>query len=158
MRRPWNLVNSPVYALVTTNGNICNVNICTYAMAVSRKPKLYAVALEIGSKTLEFLKEYPRAVLQMLTDQHLDLIKPLGQRSGNRFDKMKYLNKRDQLETWKQWPILKGAAANLELESIACHPCGDHELFIMKVVHFRSLSDHNILMFEHLMQHKLILT
>ena len=40
MKRPWNIIDLPVYSLLSNdvNGNI-NMNICTYVSAVSMKPK-----------------------------------------------------------------------------------------------------------------------
>ncbi|MDH3710059.1 MAG: flavin reductase, partial [Cyclobacteriaceae bacterium] len=104
MRRPWNIVNSPVYALLTSNGAEFNANICTYVMAVSRKPKLYALALEHHSKTLDLLEENPQTVLQMLTKQQIWLVAPLGKKSGFKFSKRDYLEKNYGLSNWQCWP------------------------------------------------------
>ena len=52
MKRPWNIIDLPVYSLLSNdmNGNI-NMNICTYVSAVSMKPKIYSIAIDFKTKT-----------------------------------------------------------------------------------------------------------
>ena len=53
MRRPWNIINLPIYSLQTVDkdGKL-NMNICTYVSVVSMKPKIYSVAVYYGTKKL----------------------------------------------------------------------------------------------------------
>ena len=56
MKRPWNIIDLPIYSLQTTDkkGNI-NMNICTYVSAISIKPKMYSIAIDYNTKTFENL-------------------------------------------------------------------------------------------------------
>ena len=46
MRRPWNIINLPIYSLQTVDSNgKLNMNICTYVSVVSMKPKIYSIAI-----------------------------------------------------------------------------------------------------------------
>lgn len=161
MRRPWNIIDMPVYSLATYaagTGHAVNMNICTYVMAVSRKPKLYAIALEHGSRTLHNLEENGLAVLQLLRQDHMSLVRPLGKRSGHDFDKIAYLRRQDLLGNWKGQKVLRDAAAYLLLEVCDQRRTGDHELFTFSVRHSRTLSESEILMFHDLIDRNMILS
>ena len=94
MRRPWNIINTPVYSLATYQNGLVNMNICTYVTAVSRHPKSYIVSIENGSQTLVNLVHSQHAVLQLLTTKQINLIKVLGKRSGTKFNKDRYLTEK----------------------------------------------------------------
>ncbi|MEM7103884.1 MAG: flavin reductase [Bacteroidota bacterium] len=158
MRRPWNIINTPVYSLATYDETNVNMNICTYVMAVSRKPKLYAISIEHGSKTLENLENSSVGVLQLLTAMHSNLIRPLGLKSGKKVNKHQWLTKNAQLIEWQAQSVLKDAAAYLMLEKISQETVGDHELFIFKTIKSKTLSETGILMFQDLIDQKIILS
>ena len=157
MRRPWNLVNSPVYSLATYRDGQVNMNICTYVTAVSRKPKLYTIALEHGSQTLENIEQSDHAILQLLRAPHASLIRLLGKSSGKKINKGIKLEKKSCLTIWRDHLVLKDVAAYLFLEKQHCQTTGDHDLYLFSVKHYSSLSDQDILMFQDLIDQKIIL-
>ncbi len=157
MRRPWNIIDSPIYSLVTYEDDQLNMNICTYVTAISRTPKMYMVAIEQGSKTYEMLHRQDMAVLQILTKDQTKMIRPLGKRSGNDYDKETYLRKRDLLVDWKGYEVLKSAAAYVLLKKKEFIQTGDHDLFIFNAKKYSTFSEDNVLMFQDLIDQKIIL-
>ena len=157
MRRPWNIIDSSVYSLATyaTDGQV-NMNICTYVMAISRQPKLYAVGIEHGSQTLDLWKANDMAVLQILSTEQTHLIRPLGKRSGRDYDKMAYLQKKNALTDWHKHSVLKDAAAYVLLQTQSITTTGDHDLFICKALKYKTLSE-EVLRFSDLIHQKIIL-
>jgi len=98
-RRPWNRVSQQIYSLSTlaADGKI-NMNIVSYATAATLKPKSYVIAVYRGTKTHANIfdksaKEY--FLLQGLAKPQSRYIRPLGQKSGLRYDKAKYLSKQN---------------------------------------------------------------
>ncbi|MDX1409149.1 MAG: flavin reductase [Saprospiraceae bacterium] len=158
MRRPWNIVDQPVYSLATRQAGRLNMNICTYATAVSRRPKMYVVALEHGSRSTLNLKKTGEGVLQLLTAGQRDLIRPLGYRSGNSFDKHAWLADRELLTLWHGYPVLRDTAARLWLRVEGIQRAGDHELFCCALVRSTTQTESGILMFQDLVQQGLILS
>ena len=75
MKRPWNIIDLPVYSLLSNdiNGNI-NMNICTYVSAVSMKPKIYSIAIDFKTKTYDNLIASDRVVLQLLSKKNISLL------------------------------------------------------------------------------------
>ena len=70
MKRPWNLIDLPVYSLLTLDEEgVINMNICTYVSAVSMQPKIYSVAIDYKTKTYQNLTNSQVAVLQLLTKE-----------------------------------------------------------------------------------------
>ena len=134
------------------------MNICSYVTAISRKPKQYLVALENESKTLDNIRKSDRAVLQLLQRSAQDLVKWLGMRSGYEIDKINRLEKHDRTTSWKNYVVLKDAAAYLELKKIKSIDLkSDHCIFCFDVLHSRSISDQDILMWQNLIDNKIIL-
>jgi len=157
MRRPWNIIDCPVYSLATYQEGVLNMNICTYVTAVSMQPKLYNIAIYKGTKTLENLKYSKLSVLQFLNIQHSFLVRPLGKKSGYRFSKATYLKKKNLLTEWQGKQVLSGCNAYLLLEKLSVTTTGDHELFFFKVLKYKTQSEQDILMFQDLIEQKLIL-
>ena len=98
-RRPWNRVSQQIYSLSTldANGKI-NMNIVSYATAATLKPKSYVIAVYRGTKTHANIfdksaNEY--FLLQGLSRPQSKYVRPLGQKSGLRYDKEKYLSKQN---------------------------------------------------------------
>ena len=98
-RRPWNRVSQQIYSLSTldANGKI-NMNIVSYATAATLKPKSYVIAVYRGTKTHANIfdksaNEY--LLLQGLAKPQSRYVRPLGQKSGLRYDKEKYLSKQN---------------------------------------------------------------
>jgi flavin reductase (DIM6/NTAB) family NADH-FMN oxidoreductase RutF len=138
MRRPWNLIDSPVYSLATYAEGQVNMNICTYVTAISMEPKIYAIAIYKNTKTLENMLETEYAVLQFLHPEQFKLVKNLGQRSGLNFNKNRYLSKNNLVESWNGYDVLKNTAARILLQKVDFKETGDHLLFTFKAEKYKS--------------------
>ena len=138
MRRPWNLIDSPVYSLATYAEGQVNMNICTYVTAISMEPKIYAIAIYKNTKTLENMQDTEHAVLQFLHPEQFKLVKNLGQRSGVNFNKHRYLTKNNLVENWNGYDVLKNTAARILLQKIDFKETGDHLLFTFKAEKYKS--------------------
>lgn len=138
MRRPWNLIDPPVYSLATALDGQVNMNICTYVTAISMEPKIYAIAIYKNTKTLENMYRTEQAVLQFLHPEQFKLVKNLGQRSGLNFNKHAYLQKNNLLEMWNGFEVLKNTSARILINKIDFKETGDHILFTFKAEKWKS--------------------
>ena len=159
MKRPWNIINLPIYSLVTYDEkDNLNMNICSYVSAVSLKPKLYSIAIDYTTKTYDNLKLNSFVVLQLLSKSHLKIIRKLGKTSGYLYNKEKYLRSKEMLEDWRRNIVLKDTCALIELKKInEINLEGDHAIFIFSVSKYTTLSEDGILTFKDLIDNKLIL-
>ena len=159
MKRPWNIINLPIYSLVTYDEkDNLNMNICSYVSAVSLKPKLYSIAIDYTTKTYDNLKLNSFVVLQLLSKSHLKIIRKLGKTSGYLFNKEKYLRSKEMLEDWRRNIVLKDTCALIELKKInEINFEGDHAIFIFSVSKYTTLSEDGILTFKDLIDNKIIL-
>lgn len=158
MKRPWNIIDLPVYSLLSNdiNGNI-NMNICTYVSAVSMKPKIYSIAIDFKTKTYDNLITSDRVVLQLLSKKNISLVRTLGKKSGKKIDKNNYLKKK-KLFNWKGYEVLEDVCALVELEkSEEIKINGDHHIFLFDTVSYKSFSDKDILTTKDLIEKKIIL-
>ena len=158
MKRPWIIIDLPVYSLLSNdiNGNI-NMNICTYVSAVSMKPKIYSIAIDFKTKTYDNLITSDRVVLQLLSKKNISLVRTLGKKSGKKIDKNNYLKKK-KLFNWKGYEVLDDVCALVELvKSDEIKINGDHHIFLFDVVSYKSFSDKNILTTKDLIEKKIIL-
>jgi flavin reductase (DIM6/NTAB) family NADH-FMN oxidoreductase RutF len=157
MKRPWNIINSQVYSLATYFDGRINMNICTYVMAVSMKPKMYAIAIDYNTLSHQFLLRSEFSVLQILSSSNIGIVKYLGKKSGHKHNKQKYLKNRNLLTLWNNYQVLENAAGYVELEKTESKNFGgDHELFLFKTKSFKTISN-NTLMFQDLVQKGIIL-
>ncbi|NQW26550.1 MAG: flavin reductase [Flammeovirgaceae bacterium] len=138
MKRPWNIIDGPVYSLATYFEGKVNMNICTYVTAVSMEPKIYAIAIYNDTKTLQNMFQTDRAILQFLHPEHYKLVRNLGRRSGLHFDKYQYLKKNDLLESWNGMDVLKNTSARILLKKIDFRQTGDHVLFTFTAEKYKS--------------------
>ena len=159
MKRPWNIINPPIYSLVTYDEtDNLNMNICSYVSAVSLKPKLYSIAIDYSTKTYENLKLNSSVVLQLLSKSHLKIIRKLGKTSGYFFNKEKYLRSKEMLEDWRKNIVLKDTCALIELKKInEINIKGDHAIFTFSVSNYTTLLEDGILTFRDLIESKIIL-
>jgi flavin reductase (DIM6/NTAB) family NADH-FMN oxidoreductase RutF len=157
MRRPWNIVDQPVYSLATYVDGSFNMNICTYVTAVSMQPKLYAVAVYHNTKTLFNLQQSDVAVLQLMSISQIALVRTLGKKSGNNYDKVAYLQRKKTMTTWQGFPVLENAAALLLLHKKNVITSGDHDLYLFEVNKFTTLQETDILQFSELIRQGVIL-
>lgn len=156
MQRPWNIPNFAVYSLATVDKeNGFNYNICTYVSAVSMKPKLYAIAIYNNTRTLYNAALCETAVLQLLHKGHYHLVKPLGKTTGKSYNKWNYLQKKDLLEAWNHYEVIRNTAARVLLKKLDCLQAGDHCLYIYEAVKYNSYHN-NYLDVETLKRKKLI--
>lgn len=133
MRKPWNLPELPVYSLATYHEGVVNMNICTYVTAVSLDPKIMMVAVYENTKTLENILSSNTAILQILHKEQAPLARILGKKSGITYNKFQYLNKKNMLTEWKNFPVLKDACAYVELEKLSFLKTGDHNSYFFTV-------------------------
>ena len=96
MKRPWNLVNVPVYSISSRKDEVTNMNICTYVTAVSMVPKRYMVAVYHNTQTIENIQNKSEFVLQLLAESQYGLVRNFGQKSGKLFDKQGFLSRKNQ--------------------------------------------------------------
>lgn len=158
MKRPWNIVNPPVYSLATYAEGAVNMNICTYVTAISMKPKLYAVAVYYNTRTFDNLCADPQAVLQVLSRSNLPLVRSLGKKSGRSYNKQAYLEKKNRLTEWNRLPVLADACAYVQMNvADRLQTGGDHELFIFDVQKYRTVSEEDVLLFQDLVEGGVIL-
>ncbi len=155
-KKPWNRINSPVYSISSAQGTSYNMNICTYATAVSMQPKQFIVAIYEHTKTLELINQSDGMVLQLLAETQYRLIPLLGQKSGKKIDKLARLEKRGLTTDWRGYKILKDALAVMELKIINRYPAADHQLFLCEVAAYKNLNDGEALSLDTLRAKQLI--
>lgn len=156
MKRPWNLIDAPVYSLATHIDGRPNMNICTYVSAVSMQPKQYAVAVYHGSHTQAGVQRGQPVVLQLLAADQYGLVRSLGHRSGRDTDKLAPLRKKGHLADWQGHPVLSAAVALLLLEPLDRLAAGDHDLWLMEVLRHQVQRDTPPLTLDELRRRKLI--
>jgi hypothetical protein len=167
MKRPWNLINVPVYSVSSRNNGITNMNICTYVSAVSMEPKRYMVAVYHNTQTIENIQNKNEFVLQLLAESQYGLVRNFGQKSGKIFDKQGFLNRKNQnkiaekenpyaIVFWNNFEVLSNAVSLILLKPIQIIPAGDHDMYLCDVVSFENLNDSPILTLDVLRQKKLI--
>lgn len=157
MKRPWNLIDTPVYSLATMHNGQANMNICTYVTAVSMQPKMYAIAVYHGSLSLQYMQQSTQAVLQLLQHDQYGIVPALGKKSGHIYNKINYLTKKNMLTSWEQHSVLTHAAAYLLLTINSCHTTGDHDLYTCTVTKYKSHPQPQPLTFQQLITRKIIL-
>ncbi|MEM6642999.1 MAG: flavin reductase [Bacteroidota bacterium] len=158
MKRPWNIVDMPVYSLATYEGDQVNMNICTYVSAVSMKPKLFMIGVDYSTKTYELISRSSTAVLQILHEDHKNLIKLLGKSSGRKIDKNQKLEEKELLTTWHGRKVLAGACGYLLLDlKERANIGGDHEIFYFSMQKSTTKEETGVLMFQKLISEGLIL-
>ena len=159
MRRPWNLIDVPVYSLITEDqcGNI-NMNICTYVSVSSLKPKTYCIALDKTTKTYSNLIHNSLVILQLLNKKNIQLVKLLGKKSAYKYDKISYLKKNNFLNHISKFELLKYINSFIILKKNRIISTDtDHDLFIFNIDKYKVFSEENILTFQDLINNKIIL-
>ena len=151
------MTNPAVFAISTFDEDHLTVNICTYVMAISRNPKMYAISIEKGSKTLENLQAGSQCIIQLLQQSQSHLIRPLGKKSGYGYDKHRYLETKGELTLWQDCLVLNNCCAYVYLEINEQSDVGDHILFTGKAIKYKTLDEKNILTFQHLIDQRIIL-
>jgi flavin reductase (DIM6/NTAB) family NADH-FMN oxidoreductase RutF len=155
MKKPWNLINLPIYSLATYANNEVNMNICTYVSAISMTPKKYMIAVYENTKTLENITNSSICVLQLLHESQFTLTKSLGQTSGFTFNKNAYLYKKDAIEIWENLAVLKNVSARVLLKKEQLFTTGDHHLITFDVLKYKTYNS-SCLTLDTLREKKLI--
>jgi flavin reductase (DIM6/NTAB) family NADH-FMN oxidoreductase RutF len=160
-KRPWNRVNLPVYSISSGSGETANMNICTYATAVSMEPKLFLVAVYHHTMTLENIRAQSRFVLQLLAPAQYNLVTLLGRQHGHIVPKIARLQKRKLLTRWNGFYILQDALAVMELEVIHQVPekdshRSDHDLFLCRLLAYKNRHPGEALTLDDLRAKKII--
>lgn len=139
--RPWNQPNLPVYSLSTLDpdSGTPNMNICTYVSAITMDTKRFMIGVYKGTKTYRNLCKSNQAILQILSQDNLNLVRKLGKTSGKDSDKLKYL--KDSLSTYKDISYLKDCTAFMYLKTEDICEVGDHDIWIMEVIKSKSLNN-----------------
>lgn len=156
MKRPWNLINVPVYSMVTYNATRLNMNLCTYVTPVSMHPKEYAVGVYHGTQTEKNSQQSDWFVLQLLHSSQEHLFTCLGRKSGRNFNKHAYLTKRNALTRWNNFEVLKDAAAWMLIQTRERIVTGDHDLLIGRLAAYKVLDDQSVLTLEQLRNNRKI--
>lgn len=154
-KKPWNMINAPVYSLATEHQGVINMNICTYVTAISMTPKLFVVGVYDGTKTLQNILQSERAILQLLSKPQINIVRNLGNKSGLKFNKDAWLRKKNFLTTWNGFDVLKDAAALLLIQKISQQQAGDHMMCLFEVIDYASISS-EVLTLDDLREKKMI--
>ncbi len=158
MRRPWNIINIPIYSLATYHEQKVNMNICTYVSVISMKPKMYSIAIDYKTQTYQNLQSTNEVILQLLSQDSARLVKTLGKKSGANYDKLAYLTKKRTLQEWNGFKVLMNASSYLMLEKVEeIDTKTDHALFTFELKKYKVNSEGDILMFQDLIDQKIIL-
>ena len=155
-KKPWNRVNLPVYSISSSGNEFGNMNIITYASAVSMTPKRFICAVYKNTKTLENVRLNRTFVLQILSDNQYALVRLLGKQSGKKINKIEKLSKRNLLSEWKGFKILNYALAVMEMNIINEIDGGDHVCFLCDVVSYKNLNEGKELTLNILSEKKII--
>lgn len=149
MQKIWNTPSYPVYSLSTHNQDgTPNMNICTYAIPVSMKPKLYIVAIYHHTRTLENIERNQEFVLQVLSQKNVSVITPLGRKSALVIDKLPYIIKHST--TIDDYAILHDCVGYLKLHADKWldSDSGDHKLALCSVLLHKTMSDSAVLTWD----------
>ena len=136
------LIDVPTYSMATINadGTSTNMNILTYATPVSVRPdRVWSIGLYKETLSYQNFLRTRSCVLQLLTEQHIPLIKLLGGSSGNQVNKQEECEKLGfiwgSLSATDESPsVLPDCAYYLKLSAIGeLIDCGSHCVAICKV-------------------------
>ena len=152
--RPWNRIPQPVYSLSTLHQGKINMNICTYVTPITMDPKQYLVGVYHDTQTFTALQATGQGLLQSLTIPQAPLVRPLGQKSGQSFDKHTYLKNKSQ--RYHNLAYLPQSLSILHITVESWIPGIDHDLVICNVVSWKNLTNHTPLTLTYLKENKII--
>jgi len=155
-KKPWNRVNLPIYSISSKTSDNCNMQIITYASQISMQPKRFICGIYHGTQTLLNIEVSGEFVLQLLADSQYRLVDLLGKKSGKLINKIGKLQKRNELEEWNGFYILKNCLAVIHLKTISSFEGGDHKGFLCDVITFKNLNEGNIMTLDTLRDKKMI--
>lgn len=132
------------------------MHIITYASQISMQPKRFICGIYDGTKTLENVETSGEFVLQLLSNTQYRLVDLLGKKSGKTIDKISRLQKRNELDSWNDFYILKNALAVMHLKVLNSFDGGDHKCFLCDVVSYKNIQEGDALTLDTLRHHKMI--
>lgn len=139
----------PIWSLSTKNkDNETNMNICSYVVPISMKPKEFMVALYYNTQTYENVRATRRGCLQLLAHDQYNLVRPLGKVSARtKSHKLKKLYATDAITTWHHWDVLRNVIGYVELEFYDIQKTTtDHAIGYARMITYRMLRDDDVLM------------
>ena len=154
--KPWNRLDLPVYSISSKTAENSNMHIITYASQISMQPKRFICGIYHGTQTLINIETSGEFVLQLLANTQYRLVDLLGKKSGKTIDKISRLQKRNELEEWNGFDILKNCLAIIHLKTISSFEGGDHKGFLCDVLAYKNLNEGNELTLNTLREKKLI--
>ncbi len=155
-KKPWNRINLCVYSISSKTSDHENMNIITYATAISMHPKRFICGIYHNTQTLENVETTGEFVLQLLADHQVNLVNLLGKQSGKRIQKTDRLKKRKLIDNWKGYSILKDGLALMKMKVIQTMEAGDHKAFLCEVTDYKNINEGLPLTLDHLRAKKLI--
>ena len=127
------LLDVPTYSLATLNEDgSTNMNIVTYATPVSIRPdRVWTLGMFKDTLSQENIMRNPVCVLQLLRDQHADLVRSLGGNSGRDINKKEECAKLgfewEELQNCNGLEVLPGCEIYLKLcVQGGCVDAGSH--------------------------------
>jgi flavin reductase (DIM6/NTAB) family NADH-FMN oxidoreductase RutF len=134
---------SRIVLLVTQANNESGVNIATLAfnMHCSYSPPMFAFALQLGSYSLELLKNNEKYTVCIPGENLLEATIFCGENSGRQIDKAKYLDIKICNSNKLKIPTLNNCIAYFELQTDKIIPSGNHELIISEVIAYNIQED-----------------
>lgn len=142
-KKIWNRVNLPVYSVSSVSSDgVPNMNICTYASAVSMDPKRFMVALYKETKTLKNVRANNKMLLQVLSQANLHRVRRLGFSSGNEKDKLQGMDE-ELTEFQDGLRYLNECMGFMKLEVIKWIDAGDHIMTLCDVKYSKNITEHH---------------
>lgn len=124
------------------------MNIYDYVTPVSKKPRIYLIALENDSKTLKNIKETSFGLIQLLSKKDISYVRRLGYKSGHGLDKLNRI--KCETKEYKGLTYLKSSLAFLYCKFKVSEVSGDHTLVLGEVVISSNLRAGDILRLDDL--------
>ena len=155
-KKPWNRINLPVYSISSKTHENENMNIITYATAISMQPKRFVCGIYHGTQTLDNVSATGEFVLQLLADHQVNLVNLLGKQSGKKIPKLNRLAKGKLLTHWEEYSVLHSCLAVMKMKVAGTMEGGDHKIFLCDVTDYQNLQTGNPLTLDHLREKKLI--
>jgi flavin reductase (DIM6/NTAB) family NADH-FMN oxidoreductase RutF len=120
------------------------------------KPKRYICGIYYNTQTIINIESNPEFVLQILSDKQFRLVDLLGKKSGKSIDKISRLKKRNELDLWNDFYVLKNCLAVMHMKVIESIDGGDHKCFLCEVVAYKNLNEGHPLTLDTLRKHNII--
>ena len=139
-------MNEQVYSIASlSQKGKCNMNIATYIVPITMKPKQYLVAVYRDTETHQnIFIEKQSFLLQALSLQNISTVKVLGKKSGKVFDKVSYILKQKPLY-YENIPYLQRTSFVLACVGKQYIEVGDHDIIVAEVIKIISHSDEPLL-------------